>query len=167
MRALAAIYSIAKIATIAIVKSGWLRAKHAWKLFKPAFAINRMPIVTITVRKPKSTDFKSQILDAVHAALVGIGVNPKDRFHRVLELDAADFQFDASFPDVATRRTDDFVLIEILLGVGRSVKVKKQVLAGIAERMTALGFDAENIMVCFQDVPWENFSPAGGRMPHG
>lgn len=125
-----------------------------------------MPIVTITVRKPKSAEFKATVLGAVHAALVGIGANPNDRFHRVLELAEQDFQFDPSFPDVRTRRTDEFVLVEILLGTGRSVKVKKQLLADIVERLSSSGFDPENLMVVFQDVPWENWSPAGGRVPH-
>jgi phenylpyruvate tautomerase PptA (4-oxalocrotonate tautomerase family) len=126
-----------------------------------------MPIVTLTIQKPKSAEFKTQVLDTVQAALVGIGVNPNDRFHRVFELDPVDFRYDPSFPDVATQRDADFVLIEILLGAGRSVKLKKQVLAGIIDKLAALNFNAENVMVCFQDVPWENWSPAGGRMPHG
>jgi phenylpyruvate tautomerase PptA (4-oxalocrotonate tautomerase family) len=125
-----------------------------------------MPIVTVTVRRPKSADFKAMVLAAVHDALVSIGVNQNDVFHRVLELEEADFQFDPSFPDVITRRTDDFVLVEILLGAGRSVKVKKLVLATMVDRLSAAGFDSENLMVCFQDVPWENWSPAGGRLPH-
>lgn len=125
-----------------------------------------MPIVTATVRKPKSAEFKSRLLGAIHAALVEIGAHPNDRFHRVIELDEEDFQFDPTFPDVRTHRTDDFVLVEILLGVGRSVKLKKQVLAGIVERLSSSGFDCENLMVLFHDVPWENFSPAGGRVPH-
>lgn len=125
-----------------------------------------MPIVTVTVRKPKTADFKASILAAVQAALVDIGVNANDRFHRVLELDEQDFQYDATFPDVRTRRTNDFALVEILLGTGRSVKVKKQILSGIVERLSAAGFDPENLMVCFQEVPWENWSPAGGRVPH-
>jgi phenylpyruvate tautomerase PptA (4-oxalocrotonate tautomerase family) len=126
-----------------------------------------MPIVTLTVRRPKTPEFKAQVLEAVHAALVGIGADPRDRFHRVIELDAADFQYDPAFPDVRTRRGDDFVFIEVLLGAGRSVKLKKQVLAQIVERLSSEGFDPENVMVVFQDVPWENWSPAGGRMPHG
>jgi phenylpyruvate tautomerase PptA (4-oxalocrotonate tautomerase family) len=126
-----------------------------------------MPIVTLTVCKPKTAKFKAEVLDAVHDALVSVGVDPNDRFQRVLELDEADFRFDAAFPDVRTRRTSDFVLVEILLGTGRSVKVKRQLLQGIVERLSATGFDPENLMVCFQDVPWENWSPAGGRMPHG
>jgi phenylpyruvate tautomerase PptA (4-oxalocrotonate tautomerase family) len=125
-----------------------------------------MPIVTITVRKPKSAEFKGRVLEAVHAGLVDIGVNPNDRFHRVFELEPGDFQYDASFPDVKTQRTDDFVLVEILLGTGRSVKLKKALVAGILERLAPQGFDPENLMVVFQDVAWENWSPAGGRFPN-
>ena len=125
-----------------------------------------MPLVTLTVRKPKSREFKEKVLAAVHAALVGSGVNPGDRFHRVLELEEENFQYDPSFPDVRTRRDADFVLVEILLGAGRSVKVKKQIVAAIVERLAAGGFDAENLMVVFQDTPFENWSPAGGRFPH-
>ena len=125
-----------------------------------------MPIVTVTVQKPKSREFKVMVLGAIHQALVDAGVNPNDRFHRVLELEEEDFQFDPGFPDVQTRRTNDFVLVEILLGVGRSVKVKKEILTGIVERLATEGFDTENLLVCFQDVPWENWSPAGGRVPH-
>jgi phenylpyruvate tautomerase PptA (4-oxalocrotonate tautomerase family) len=125
-----------------------------------------MPIVTVTVRKPKTPEFKAKVLEAVHAALVRAGVNQNDRFHRIFELNDADFQFDPTFPDVRTKRTDDFVLIEILLGVGRSVKVKKTILADLVDQLTTQGFDPENVMVVFQDVAWENWSPAGGRVPH-
>src|SRR6266851_352180 len=90
-----------------------------------------MPLVTITVRPGKSSAFKSAILDGVHGALIASGVPEKDRFQRVLELGADDFRFDPEYPDLTARRTDDFVLIEILLSVGRSVKVKKKILADI------------------------------------
>jgi tautomerase-like protein len=53
-------------------------------------------------------------------------VPEKDRFQRVLELSSDDFRFDPEYPDLTAGRTDDFILIEILLSVGRSVKVKKQ-----------------------------------------
>lgn len=126
-----------------------------------------MPIVTVTTRAPKSAEFKARLLRAVHQALCNAGVDPRDRFHRVVELDDASFQYDERFPDVQTRRTDDFCLVEVLLGAGRSVKVKKAILKDIAEGLKATGFDPENVMVVFQDVPWENWSPAGGRVPHG
>jgi phenylpyruvate tautomerase PptA (4-oxalocrotonate tautomerase family) len=126
-----------------------------------------MPIVTITVRKPKTVAFKSTILDAVHAALVEAGVNAKDRFHRVLELESDDFRFDPTFPDLRSPRDDNFVLIEILLGVGRSVKVKKKIVSDAVERLAGSGVNPEHVMIVFQDVAWENLSPGGGRVPHG
>ena len=64
-----------------------------------------MPLVTLTVRKPKSAAFKTSVLDAVHAALIGFGVPETDQFQRVIELDAEDFRFYASYPDVASPRT--------------------------------------------------------------
>ena len=125
-----------------------------------------MPIVTITVRKPKTADFKAKVLGAVHAALVGIGVNPNDRFHRVLELEPDAFLYDATFPDARVARDESFVLIEVLLGVGRSTKVKRAMLVDLMERLSSEGLNPEHVMVVFQDVPWENWSPAGGRVPH-
>jgi phenylpyruvate tautomerase PptA (4-oxalocrotonate tautomerase family) len=126
-----------------------------------------MPLVTVTMLKPKSAAFKSTVLDAISAALVASGVNPQDRFQRVMELSPDDFRFDATFPDLSRPRSSDFIMIEILLGVGRSVKIKKQIVAGIVARLAATGMDPEHVMVVFQDVPWENWSPGGGRVPHG
>lgn len=126
-----------------------------------------MPLVTLTIRKGKTPAFKSDVLKAVHQALVASGVPETDRFHRVLELDAEDFRYDPGYPDLSSPRTDDFVLIEILLSVGRSVKVKKKILADIIEGIgRAPGLDAEQVMVVFKETAWENWSFAGGRQIH-
>jgi hypothetical protein len=125
-----------------------------------------MPLVTLTVRAPKSVQFKDKVFDAVHAALVAIGVPAADRFHRVIELGEADFRFDAGYPDVATRRTDDFVLIEILWSAGRSVKVRRALLQDLMHRLHEAGHDPENAMVVFKETTWESWSFAGGRLIH-
>jgi len=126
-----------------------------------------MPLITLTVREGKSKEFKSAVLAAVHGALVASGVPEKDRFQRVLELSAEDFRFDPEYPDLSTRRTEDFVLIEILLSVGRSVKVKKKILADLIAALTKdPGVNAENVMVCFKETQWENWAFAGGRLLH-
>jgi len=125
-----------------------------------------MPFVTLTVRKPKTTEFKDKVFAAVHAALVATGVPDTDRFQRVLELDAADFRYDTHYPDVQTTRTDDFVLLEIVWSVGRSVKVKKKLPAELMDNLRAGGFDPENVMVVFKETNWENWSFAGGRILH-
>lgn len=126
-----------------------------------------MPLVTLTVREGKSSEFKSAVLNAVHGALIASGVPEKDRFHRVLELSSEDFRFDPQYPDLSARRTDDFVLIEILLSVGRSVKVKKKILVDILAVLSKdPGLNPENVMVCFKETLWENWSFGGGRFIH-
>ncbi|MBQ5941859.1 tautomerase family protein [Massilia sp. AB1] len=125
-----------------------------------------MPLVSITVRKPKTAEFKNTVFDSAHHALVAVGVPATDQFQRVFELDAADFRFGPDYPDLHTSRNDDFVLIEILWSVGRSVKVKKKLLAELMNKLRDAGMEPENVMVIFKEVGWENWSFAGGRLLH-
>jgi phenylpyruvate tautomerase PptA (4-oxalocrotonate tautomerase family) len=125
-----------------------------------------MPLVTLTVRQGRSAKLKTTVLDAVHAALIESGVPAADLFQRVFELSAADFRYDAGYPDVKTARNDDFALVEILWSVGRSVKVKKKLLADLMATLARAGLDPENVMVCFKETTWENWAFAGGRLIH-
>ena len=126
-----------------------------------------MPLITVTVRKPKTAAFKNAVLAAVHNALVASGVPEKDRFHRVLELEADDFRYDGTYPDLARPRDDDFVLVEILLSAGRSVKIKRKILADIIESLKRdPGADPENVFVVFKETTWENWAFGGGRQIH-
>ncbi len=126
-----------------------------------------MPLITVTVRKPKTAAFKDTVLGAVHSALVASGVPDTDRFHRVLELDAADFRYDPAYPDAKHPRDADFALIEILLSTGRSVKVKRKILADIVAALAkSPGLDPDNVFVVFKETLWENWAFAGGRQIH-
>ncbi|HEY6940575.1 tautomerase family protein [Dokdonella sp.] len=125
-----------------------------------------MPLVTLTVGKPTAPARRRAILDAVHDALVASGVPATDRFQRVLELDPADFVFDPRYPDLHADRGADFVLIEILWSVGRSVKVKRQLLTGLLAGLAAHDIDGEHVMVVFKETAWENWSFGGGRILH-
>jgi phenylpyruvate tautomerase PptA (4-oxalocrotonate tautomerase family) len=125
-----------------------------------------MPLVTITLQRPKTVAFKSAVLNAVHEALVTVGVPPTDRFQRVIELDPDDFRFDPHYPDVGGARDKDFVLIEVLWSVGRSVKVKKHFLQALMQGLAEKEFNRENVMVVFKETNWENWSFAGGRQIH-
>jgi len=126
-----------------------------------------MPLVTLTVRRPKTVAFKSQVLKAAHRALMTAGVPEADLFQRVLELEPEDFVFDPKYPDTATPRDANFVLIEILFSVGRSVKVKRKILESlIAELAREPGLDPEHVMVVFKETSWENWAFAGGRILH-
>jgi phenylpyruvate tautomerase PptA (4-oxalocrotonate tautomerase family) len=126
-----------------------------------------MPLVTLTVRKPKTSAFKSAVLAAVHRSLVGAGVPETDLFHRVLELEAEDFRFDDTYPDLTSPRNDGFILVEILLSVGRSVKVKRKILADIMAGLARdPGANPENVMVVFKETAWANWAFGGGRILH-
>ena len=126
-----------------------------------------MPLVTLTLRRGKDAAFKSAVLEAVHNALVASGVPQADRFHRVLELSADDFRYDASYPDLTRPRSGDFVLIEVLLSAGRSVKVKRKIAGDLIEGLReAPGLDPEDVMLVFKETLWENWSFGGGRFIH-
>ena len=125
-----------------------------------------MPLVTLTIQKPKSRSFKANVLAAVHAALQSAGVPSTDLFQRVIALDADDFCFDVSYPDLKSPRDKDFVLIEILWSVGRSVNVKKKLLTHLMDLLSQAGLNPENVMVIFKETGWENWSFGGGRLLH-
>lgn len=126
-----------------------------------------MPLVTVTLRRPRDAAYKRAVLDTVHAALVAAGVPEADRFQRVLTLAPEDFVVDPRYPDVATERTNDFVLIEILWSVGRSVKVKRTLVQNLVAALArATGGAPEDVMIVFKETAWENWSFAGGRLLH-
>lgn len=122
-----------------------------------------MPLVTLTMQKPKTAQFKESVLSAVQAALVESGVPTADYFQRVLELDAENFRFALTYPDLTSPRNEGFVIIEIFLGVGRRVSVKQQIVQTVITQLSSQGFDKEHIMICFNETGWENWSLGGGR----
>ncbi len=125
-----------------------------------------MPLVTLTIQKPKPAAFKTVVLDSIHAALVSAGVPVTDRFQRVIELAAEDIRFDVTYPDLSTPRNENFMIVEILWSVGRSVKIKRALLLDLMSRLRKHGVDSEQVMVCFKETAWENWSFAGGRLLH-
>lgn len=125
-----------------------------------------MPLITFTLLKGQPADLKTKLGQAVHLALENAGVPKADRFQRFLELDNENFSYDLHYPDLAEPRTDRFVLIEILFSVGRSVKIKQKILSDMLEHMQAAGISSNDIMVCFQETAWENWSFANGHILH-
>ena len=126
-----------------------------------------MPLVTVTLARSRTPQVKAAILDGIHGALVAAGVPETDRFQRVLELAPDDFRFDPNYPDAGKPRGRDFVLIEILWSVGRSVKIKRKLAADIVNALAREpSLDPEHVMIVFVETSWENWSFAGGRLLH-
>lgn len=125
-----------------------------------------MPLVTLTVRRTAAAKTKHAILDAVHDSLVSVGVPLADRFQRIIALEDDELRVDPTYPDLTQPRTKDFAMVEILWSVGRSVKVKRQWFEHFGAKLKASSIDPENVLVVFKETQWENWSFAGGRMPH-
>lgn len=125
-----------------------------------------MPLVTLTLRDDAPPAYRRQLLDAVHAALVAVGVPPADRFQRVFALPADRLVVEPTYPDVQGRRDARFALVEVLWSVGRSVKVKRQMLEHLAGALRAAAVDPEQLMLVFKETAWENWTFAGTRLLH-
>jgi phenylpyruvate tautomerase PptA (4-oxalocrotonate tautomerase family) len=126
-----------------------------------------MPLVTLTLLKGRTRIQKTEILDSIHDALVKCGIPQTDRFQRVIELNAEDFVFDRNYPEMKIPRSDDFILIEILLSVGRSVKVKKEILKNLISNLSDHSkIDPRDIMIVFKETQWENWSFESGVQIH-
>jgi hypothetical protein len=125
-----------------------------------------MPLVTLTLRQPAAPGVARRMLDEVHAALVAAGVPPTDRFQRVLELAPGATVVDPRYPDLERDRSERYALVEVLWSVGRSVKIKRKLLADIIRGLARHGIDGEHAMVVFKETTWENWAFGGGRMLH-
>jgi hypothetical protein len=128
-----------------------------------------MPLVTLTLNESTPQPRRRQLLDAVHSALVSVGVPAADRFQRVIALPAESFVFDADYPDpsgAGPGRDARFVIVEVLWSAGRSVKVKKQLLAHLKEALHRIDFDPAQLMLVFKETTWENWSFARGELLH-
>jgi phenylpyruvate tautomerase PptA (4-oxalocrotonate tautomerase family) len=125
-----------------------------------------MPLITVTTGKGRTAEQKQKIGDAIHVALVESGVPAADRFQRFFELEPENFIYDKQYPDLSKPRSSQFMIIEILLSVGRSVKVKKKILASLVGQMKALGYDPNDVFVVFRETSWENWAFGNGEILH-
>lgn len=138
-----------------------------------------MPLVTLTVLDSTPAAHCQALLDAVHTALIAVGVPPADRFQRVLALPPSAFVFDPHYPETPetpetpeaspnnrSPRNERFAIVEVVWSVGRSVRIKKHLLQQLVEALRLIDHDPEQLMLVFKETAWENWSFAGGRMLH-
>jgi Tautomerase enzyme len=125
-----------------------------------------MPLITFTLLKGKSATYKQGLGNAVMDSLISIGVPDEDRFQRFIELEEENFIYSTTYPDLTTPRSKDFVLIEILFSVGRSVKIKKKLLATLLEKLKPLELAPKDVFVVFKETAWENWAFANGEILH-
>src|SRR5258708_14942179 len=88
---------------------------HSAQLVRPKPWRLEMPFVTFTVRHGLSAADKSRLSEAMLEAQVAAGYHGADRFHRFLEVDQDDLLVDPRFPDYTTDRTDQFMVVEVVI----------------------------------------------------
>ncbi len=121
-----------------------------------------MPLVKIYTRKNKTDAELRAIADGVHDALVAqANVPVDDRFQILNRLERDQIVADPSYGGVS--RSEDIVIVEITLNVGRTVEIKKNLYADIALRLERVGVRPDDILVSLVEVTRDNWSFGGGR----
>jgi hypothetical protein len=91
-----------------------------------------MPLVRISLSRGKTLEYRRAVADSIHRALVdAIKIPGKDRFQIITEHESNDLIYDPTYLDIP--RSDDVLLVQITLSVGRSVEVKKALYARMVE----------------------------------
>ena len=122
-----------------------------------------MPLVTISLSKSWSAEDLKLIADGIHEAIVGVGFPKTDRFQKIHRLSRDQFLYDDRHPNLTESRTGKFVLIEIVISIGRSVEFKKDLLTNIIQNLkNKPGIAPHDVMVLFIETSRENWAFASG-----
>ena len=121
-----------------------------------------MPLVRISLMQGKPAAYRAAIGNAVHRAMVDtINVPPLDHFQVITEHTRDHIVYDPNYLDI--KRTDDVVLIQITMNVGRTVEMKRALYRRITVLLRAEpGIRPEDVMVNLVEVPKENWSFGNG-----
>ena len=121
-----------------------------------------MPLVRISLAEGKPTVYRRAIADGVHRAMVEtINVPEADRFQVITEHAARDLIYDSRYLDID--RSDDIVIIQITLNVGRTTEMKRALYARIAELLSeSPGVRPQDVFISLVEVPRENWSFGNG-----
>jgi hypothetical protein len=106
-----------------------------------------MPMFTITMRAGRRGPDKGTISAAIHAASVSAGYPQNDMFQRFFSLEADDLLIDPTYPGLTKPRTDEVLMIEVLVSSGTATKQKHELLAALVARLDAVGADQNDVMV--------------------
>lgn len=117
-----------------------------------------MPLIKIEIRKGKSAKYKKAVLDGIHKALVRtIKIPDHDRIQRLYELEADDFE-------ATPNKTNNVIVIEIVMFKGRSKEAKKQLYEAIVDILAEdPGIKGDDITIVLHEPPLENWGIRGGK----
>jgi 4-oxalocrotonate tautomerase len=122
-----------------------------------------MPLVRISLIAGKPESHKRKVSEAVHRALVEtISIPVQDRFQILTEHSAADFIYDPEYLKI--HRTNDLVIIQITMSVGRTLEVRKALYRRMADLLSQeVGLRKEDVFINLVEVAKENWSFGNGE----
>lgn len=122
-----------------------------------------MPLVRISLLAGKPESYLQKIGDVVHRAMVEtINVPAQDRFQLITEHPKSQFIYDPSYLNI--RRSDDLIMIQITLNLGRTTDMKKALYRRIAELLEQeLKVRKADVLINLVEVPKENWSFGNGE----
>jgi phenylpyruvate tautomerase PptA (4-oxalocrotonate tautomerase family) len=122
-----------------------------------------MPLFTVTLQSNRSSNEKDRLSKAIHAASIAAGYPEDDLFQRFLSLQPSDFRVDLYYPALPKPRTDQVLMIEVLVSSGTETDRKKGLVAALVEKLAETGIDPNDIMVFFLEIDRASGSFGGGR----
>ena len=122
-----------------------------------------MPLFTVTMRSNRSTSEKDCLSRAIHAASMVAGYPEGDLFQRFLSLGPSDLRVDLYYPALPKPRTDQLLMIEVLVSSGTDTNRKRVLVAALVEKLGEAGIDPNDIMVFFLETDRASGSFSSGR----
>jgi Tautomerase enzyme len=122
-----------------------------------------MPLFTVTMKSNASTTAKNRLSKAIHAASIAAGYPKDDLFQRFLSLGPSDFRVDPHYPALPKPRTDQMLMIEVLVSSGTDINRKKGLVAALVEKLGEAGIDPNDMMMFFLETDRASGSFGGGR----
>jgi phenylpyruvate tautomerase PptA (4-oxalocrotonate tautomerase family) len=121
-----------------------------------------MPLVRISLMEGKPESYRQKVGDAVHRAMVEtINVPPLDRFQIITTHAKSDFIYDAEYLGIS--RTDQLIMIQITLNLGRSTEMKKAFYKRVVDLLVQeVKIRPEDVLICLVEVAKENWSFGNG-----
>ena len=112
---------------------------------------NAMPLVNISILKGKSPEYIKAIADGINSAVIEtMGFPDDDRYQIIHELEPHCLQFQ--------NRTEDRVMMHLIMRAGRSNKSKQAFYAKVVENLAAdPGVDPANVLITIagnHDIDW-------------
>jgi hypothetical protein len=115
------------------------------------------------MKSNRSTNEKDRLSRALHAASIAAGYPEEDLFQRFLSLGPSDLRVDPYYPALLKPRTDQMLMIEVLVSSGTDTNRKKGLVAALVEKLGEAGIEPNDIMVFFLETDRASGSFGGGR----